>query len=259
MSLPSSEPSPIAATALAGKTALVTGAGRGLGRGIALAMAQAGAEVILVSRSAAELDTVAAEVAALGAKARAEPCDVTDQSEFASLVERIERVDVLVNNAGMNLPQPFVDVTRENYAAMTALNVSATFFVTQAVVRKMIAEGGGGAIINVTSQMGHVGATNRSVYCATKHAIEGLTKALAVELAPHGIRVASVAPTYIDTPMTRPFFEDPATLADARERIPLGRIGRVEEVTAAVVFLASSGASLITGASVLIDGGYTAQ
>ncbi len=240
-------------------TALVTGAGRGLGRGIAQALATAGAKVVLVSRSSADLQEVEAVIVADGGEARSAPCDVTDISEFARLVETLDRVDVLVNNAGTNIPRPFVDVDPASFDQIAALNVRATFFAGQAVARSMIGGGRGGSIVNVTSQMGHVGAPNRAAYCASKHAVEGLTKALAVELAGHDIRVNSVAPTYVETPMTAPFFADEAFRRDVVARIPLGRIGRVEDVTAAVVFLASPGASLITGASLLIDGGYTAQ
>ena len=250
--------SPMASTVLAGKAALVTGAGRGLGRGIATALAAAGAEVTAVSRSAVDLEQLTAEIAAAGGVAHAAPCDVTDTASFCEVVDRVERVDILVNNAGTNVPQAFTDVTPAVYDSVAALNVRATLFATQAVVRQMLS-GGGGAIVNVTSQMGHVGAANRAVYCTTKHAVEGLTKALAVELAPRGIRVNAVAPTYVETAMTAPFFEDDGFRRDVEGRIPMGRIGRVDEITSAVVFLASSAASLITGASLLIDGGYTAQ
>ena len=257
--------SAMASTALAGRAALVTGAGRGLGRGIARALAEAGAEVTLVSRSAGDLEQLAAEIVASGGTAHAAPCDVTDPTGFGEVVDHAGRIDVLVNCAGTNVPQRFIDVTPAVYDSVSALNVRATFFATQAVVRRMLSGGGGGggggggAVVNVTSQMGHVGAADRTVYCSTKHAVEGLTKALAVELAPHGIRVNAVAPTYVETTMTAPFFEDAAFRRDVESRIPIGRIGRVDEITAAVVFLASSAASLITGASLLIDGGYTAQ
>jgi NAD(P)-dependent dehydrogenase (short-subunit alcohol dehydrogenase family) len=247
------------ATPLDGMAVLVTGAGRGLGRGIAQAMAAAGAAVTLVSRSAGELERAAAEISAAGGSASTAVCDVTDGTAFGLLVERLDALDVLVNNAGINVPQPFVDVEAETLDRILSVNVRATFLAAQAAARRMIARGGGGAIVNVTSQMGHVGAANRSAYCTSKHAVEGLTKALAVELAPHAIRVNAIAPTYVETPLTAPFLADAAFREDVIARIPLGRVGAVAEVAAGVVFLASPAASLITGASLVIDGGYTAQ
>jgi NAD(P)-dependent dehydrogenase (short-subunit alcohol dehydrogenase family) len=240
-------------------SALVTGAGRGLGRGIAEALAAAGAAVTVVSRSADELDEVAAGIAAAGGRAAAVACDVTDIAALRALVGDLDRIDILVNSAGANVPQPIGEVDAQIFDQLVDLNVRATYFTTQAVVRAMVAAGRGGAIVNIGSQMGHVGAADRSVYCLTKHAVEGLTKALAVELAPHGIRVNSVAPTYVATPMTEPFFADAAFRADVLRRIPLGRLGRIDEVAAGVVFLASPAASLITGTSLILDGGYTAQ
>jgi NAD(P)-dependent dehydrogenase (short-subunit alcohol dehydrogenase family) len=260
MSAVSSTSLPLPApTPLGGMAVLVTGAGRGLGRGIAEAMAAAGATVTLVSRSADELERAAAEIAAAGGSASTAVCDVTDATAFAALVERLDAVDVLVNNAGINVPQPFVDVDAETLDRILGVNVRATFLAAQAAARRMIADGRGGAIVNLTSQMGHVGAPNRSAYCTSKHAVEGLTKALAVELAPHAIRVNAVAPTYVETPMTAPFLADAAFRDEVVGRIPLGRVGRIAEVAAGVVFLASPAASLITGASLVIDGGYTAQ
>jgi len=249
----------MSSASLDGMTALVTGAGRGLGLGIAQAMAAAGAAVMLVSRSAEELERAAAEIAAAGGSASAAVCDVTDAAAFGRLVERMDDLDALVNNAGINVPQPFVDVEEETLDRILRVNVRAAFLAAQAAARRMIARGGGGAILNVTSQMGHVGAANRSAYCTSKHAVEGLTKALAVELAPHAIRVNAVAPTYVETPMTAPFLADAAFRDDVVARIPLGRVGRIAEVAAGVVFLASPAASLITGTSLVIDGGYTAQ
>jgi len=239
--------------------ALVTGAGRGLGRGIAIALAAAGAEAVLVSRSEGELAETAAEIEAHGGSASWQTCDVTDLAAVADLVAELPPLDVLVNNAGANAPQPFCEVEPETFDRLVGLNLRATYFATQAVVRRMVEAGEGGAIVNVSSQMGHVGAPNRTVYCATKHAVEGLTKALAVELAPHRIRVNSVAPSFVATPMTEPFFADEAFRADVIGRIPLGRLGSIEEVASAVVHLASPSASFITGASLLVDGGYTAQ
>ena len=186
-------------------------------------------------------------------------CDVTDSRQVGEAVDFLEQVDILVNNAGTNVPEPFLEVSEDNLDRMLAVNVKGVFLVAQAAARRMVERGAGGSIINISSQMGHVGAPRRTVYCATKHAVEGLTKAMAVELAPHKVRVNSVAPTFVETPMTKPLLEDETLREDTLSRIPLGRLGRVEDVTGAVLFLASPAAGLITGASLLVDGGWTAQ
>ncbi len=186
-------------------------------------------------------------------------CDVTDSRQVEEAVDFLEQVDILVNNAGTNVPEPFLEVSEDNLDRMLAVNVKGVFLVAQAAARRMVERGEGGSIINISSQMGHVGAPRRTVYCATKHAVEGLTKAMAVELAPHNVRVNSVAPTFVETPMTKPLLEDETLREDTLSRIPLGRLGRVEDVTGAVLFLASPAAGLITGASLLVDGGWTAQ
>jgi NAD(P)-dependent dehydrogenase (short-subunit alcohol dehydrogenase family) len=240
------------------KTALVTGAGRGIGRAVALAMAAAGAELILISRTQSQLEQVAAEIASHGGRARAMPLDVTDSAAMRNLMAGLDRIDILVNNAGLNRPQRFLEVDEETLDRLLALNVRAAFLIAQAAARRMVSDGGG-VIINMSSQMGHVGSErDRTVYVMTKHALEGLTKAMAVELAAKGVRVVSVAPTFIDTPLVRPFFDDPTFRQWVLDRIPLGRLGTVEEVANAVVFLASPAASLITGSSLLVDGGWTA-
>jgi NAD(P)-dependent dehydrogenase (short-subunit alcohol dehydrogenase family) len=243
---------------LDGKIALVTGAGRGLGRAIALALADAGAELLLNSRSPAELDAVAGEIADAGGKAQSLPFDITDPAAMRAAFAEIARLDILVNNAGVNRPQPFLDVDDETLDRLLDLNVRALFRTAQAGARLMV-EGGSGVIINMSSQMGHVGSElNRTVYVMTKHAVEGLTKAMAVELAPRGVRVVSIAPTFIVTPLTEPFFRDPAFSKWVHDRIPLGRLGTQDEVAQAVVFLASPAAGLVTGSSLLVDGGWTA-
>lgn len=243
---------------LDGKTALVTGAGRGIGRAVALALAAAGAEPVLASRTRSQLDEVAHEIAAAGGRARVLPLDVTDSAALRAAFAGLARLDILVNNAGLNSPQPFLEVDEETLDRLLALNLRAAFLAAQAAARLMAAQGSG-VIVNMSSQMGHVGTErDRTVYVMTKHAIEGLTKAMAVELAPKGVRVASIAPTFIDTPLTRPFFADPAFRKWVLDRIPLGRLGTVEEVANAVVFLASPAASLVTGSSLLADGGWTA-
>ena len=239
-----------------GKTVVITGAGRGIGRVCAERFAAEGAELVLVARSADELRALALQI---GPQARAVACDVTDAVAVAALFDGLANCDVLFNNAGSNTPQAFVDVDLATLDRLLTLNVRSAFVVAQAATRAMLRAGRGGSIINMSSQMGHVGAANRTAYCTSKHAIEGLTKAMAVELAPQGIRVNAIAPTYIETPLTAPFFADPQFKADTLRRIPIGRIGTVAEVAAAVAFLASSEASLITGTSLLVDGGYTAQ
>src|SRR6516225_7931669 len=196
---------------LNGKTALVTGAGRGIGRAVALALATAGAEIILVSRTKSQLDEVAREIAHRGGETRVMPFDVTDTAAMRTAFASISRLDILVNNAGVNRPQPFLEVDEATLDRLLTLNVRAAFLATQAAARLMVANGGG-VIINMSSQMGHVGSErDRTVYVITKHALEGLTKAMAVELGPKGVRIVSVAPTFIATPLAQPFLDDPAT------------------------------------------------
>ena len=240
------------------RTVVISGASRGLGLACARAFAERGADVVMLSRSADELEQAAATLRSTGGKAQAIVCDVTQPQQVERVFTALPRCDVLVNNAGGNRPEPFIDVPLETLDRLLALNVRSLFHVAQQAARRMVVQRSG-CVINMSSQMGHVGAANRTVYCMTKHAVEGLTKAMAVELGPFGIRVNSVAPTYIETPLTKPFFEDAAFRQDTLRRIPLGRIGKVEEVAAAVVYLASDGASLVTGTSLLVDGGYTAQ
>lgn len=241
---------------LTGMNALVVGAGRGLGRSIAAELAFAGAQVCAVSRTGADLEALRAEV---GGRIRAHTADVTQEIERQGLFECLEPLNVFVNCVGTNIPAPIMQVTQKNLDRMLELNVRTTFLLSQQAARAMLAQGTGGSIIHVSSQMGHVGAENRSVYCMTKHAVEGLTKAMAIELAGQGIRVNSVAPTFVETPLTEPFLRQPAFKQWVVSRLPLGRLGRPEEVAAAVVFLASPAASLITGTSLRVDGGWTAQ
>jgi NAD(P)-dependent dehydrogenase (short-subunit alcohol dehydrogenase family) len=248
---------------LDGRTALVTGAGRGIGRACALALAQAGAEVWLMARTRSDIDTAAAEIRTAGGKAHAVACDVTHSGEMRQAISAIPVLDVLVNNAGTNIPEPFIEVSEEHLDRVLALNVRSAFLVAQAAARKMLEatdrRARGGAILHMSSQMGHVGAAARSVYCLTKHALEGLTKAMALELAPYGVRVLSIAPTFVETPMTAPMMARPEFAQWVRDRIPAGRVGQPEDVAAAVVFAASPAASLMTGTSLLVDGGWTAQ
>ncbi|MBL8671101.1 MAG: SDR family oxidoreductase [Alphaproteobacteria bacterium] len=246
------------AFSLQGKVAMVTGAGRGIGRGCALALAGAGAEIIAVSRTAGEIEALAGEIKAAGGKARAMACDVTDTPALDRLFAGVPRLDVLVNNAGANKPQPFIDVDEATLDRILTLNVRSAFLVAQRAARVMVKQKSG-VIVNMSSQMGHVGGPNRTVYCASKHAIEGLTKAMAVELAPLGIRAVAVAPTFIETPMTKPFLADASFMAQVMSSIPMGRTGTVDEVANAVLFLASPAAGMVTGTSLLVDGGWTAR
>jgi NAD(P)-dependent dehydrogenase (short-subunit alcohol dehydrogenase family) len=244
---------------LDGRRALVTGAGRGIGRAAAAALAEAGAHVVLASRTAAELEALAEAIRETGGSAEALALDVADVEATQAALAAQPAFHVLVNNAGTNRPAPFLEVSVDDYDAVTDLNVRAAFFVAQGVVRRMIERGVKGSIVNVSSQMGHVGGENRTVYCATKHALEGLTKAMAIDLAPHGIRVNTLCPTFIRTPMTQPFFADPDFHARTVARIPLGRVGEIEDLMGAILFLASDASSLMTGTSLTIDGGWTAQ
>jgi NAD(P)-dependent dehydrogenase (short-subunit alcohol dehydrogenase family) len=220
-----------------------------------LALLQSGATVIAVARSESDLAQLRADSAE---RITVHVADVTT-SEFYSYVESLETLDLLVNNAGMNRPAPFVSVDEQTLDEMLSLNVRAVYRTSQAAVRGMVRTGTRGCIIHMTSQMGHVGAPLRSIYCMTKHAIEGLNKALAVELAPHGIRVNSVAPTFIETAMTRPMLADPQFRHEVLQQIPLGRVGTPEDVVGAVLFLASDAAAMITGHSLRVDGGWTAR
>lgn len=244
---------------LDGKRALVTGAGRGIGRASAVALAEAGAHVVLTARTSAEIEKLQGQIVAEGGSAQCLPLDMADIEAVGEAFHTLGAVDVLVNNAGTNRPAPLLDVTVKDYDEVTDLNVRGLFFASQHMVREMLAVGVKGSIINISSTMGVVGGPNRAVYCATKHAVEGMTKAMAMELAPNGIRVNAVAPTFIETPMARPFLANKEFAERVRNSIPLGRIGQVSEVMGAVVFLASDAASLITGTSLMVDGGWTAQ
>ncbi len=240
---------------LEGQLALVTGAGRGIGRGCAEALADAGARVIAVARSADQLDEVAAHASG---RIESWPLDVTSD-ELLERVEATRDLSILVNNAGGNRPQAFVEVDDESLDFVLDLNVRSAFRVARSAARVMTEEGTRGSIVHMSSQMGHVGSPRRTVYCMTKHAIEGLTKAMAVELAPQGIRVNAVAPTFVETPMTRPMLEDPEFREFVYGMIPMRELATIDDVVAAVLYLVSPAAGRVTGHSLRVDGGWTAQ
>ena len=241
---------------LDGRRAVVTGAGRGIGRAAAAALAEAGAEVTLVARTASEIGAAAGQI---GKGAVAATLDVSDIAAVQSFFADRAPFHILVNNAGTNRPKPMWDVSEDDYDAVLNLNVKSSFFVAQACIKPMISNGIAGSLIHMGSQMGHVGGVKRALYCASKWAIEGMSKSFALDLAPHGIRSNTIAPTFIETPLTRPFFEDAAFKASVLDRIKLGRIGTVEDLMGAILFLASDASSLMTGTSIVVDGGWTAE
>jgi len=244
---------------LDGRRALITGAGRGIGLTAASTLADAGAHVTLAARTTREIEDAAAAIRARGQKADALTLDVTDVAAVRKALAAREPYQVLVNNAGTNRPKMLPDVTVEDFDVIMGLNVRAAFFMAQTVALRLIEAKLPGSIINISSQMGHVGAARRTVYCTSKHAMEGFTKAMAVELAPHNIRVNSLGPTFLETPMTRPFFENKAFRDEVLSKIKLGRLGQLEELTGAIIFLASDASSLMTGAALVLDGGWTAE
>ena len=241
---------------LDGRRAIVTGAGRGIGLAAAAALAEAGAVVTLAARTASEIEDAAA---AIGKGAVAAILDVTDFSAVKAFFAARPAFHILVNNAGTNRPMPMMDVSEDDFDAVLDLNLKSAFFVAQACVQKMIAENVPGSLIHMTSQMGHVGGQNRSLYCASKWAMEGMSKAFALDLAAHAIRSNTIAPTFIVTPLTQPYLEDPAFRATVLSKIKLGRIGSVEDLMGAILFLASDAAALMTGTSIVVDGGWTAD
>ncbi len=241
---------------LDGRRAIVTGAGRGIGLAAAAALAEAGAEVTLIARTFSEVEAAAAQI---GNGATAAVLDVSDIAVVKAFFESRPAFHVLVNNAGTNRPKPMWDVTEEDYDAVFDLNVKSAFFVAQACAQKMIAEGAQGSLIHMSSQMGHVGGPNRSLYCGSKWALEGINKAFALDLAANGIRSNTIAPTFVETPMTKPFFDDPAFKTHVLSKIKLGRIGKIEDLMGAILFLASDASALMTGTSMIIDGGWTAD
>lgn len=246
---------------LTDQKAVVTGSSMGIGRGIALALAHAGANVVVTSRTAERAEPVAAEIRQMGREALALALEVTSLDSIDAMVEatleRFGRIDILVNNAGINIPEEALEVTEEHWDCVLDINLKGLFFCSQRVGRVMITQGRG-KIINVASQMGLVGGKLRAAYCSSKGGVVQLTKVLAIEWSRHGVNVNAVAPTFIRTPLTEPMFEDKEFYQEVLSKIPLGRIGEVEDVVGAVVFLASPAADLITGHTLLVDGGWVA-
>ncbi len=242
---------------LSGKLALVTGAGRGIGEACAKSLASAGAEVVLTSRSSKQLENVRNEIITSGGIASIHVADLLNMNSIKEL-KKLGPFNILVNNAGSNIPEHFCDVTEENFDKVMTLNVKSAFFIAQAVAKGMLESGIRGSIINISSQMGIVGGKNRTVYCTSKHAMEGFSKSMTLDLAKDGIRVNTVCPTYIDTELTRPFMADKNFKDYVLSRIPLGNIGQTEDVADAVLFLASEMSKMITGSAIKVDGGWTA-
>jgi NAD(P)-dependent dehydrogenase (short-subunit alcohol dehydrogenase family) len=244
---------------LDGKKAIVTGASVGIGQGAAVALAEAGAEVLLVARRREPLDETVAAMRARGLAARAATGDVTDRAAIRALITREGPFDVAVNNAGAALRQRMLEMTDEALDAMIDLNLRAAFTVGLAVAKGMVASGIKGSIINIGSLAGHRVTSSRAGYAATKHGVEGLTKSMALELGPHGIRTNSICPTLVATPMNASLRANPKLLKATEDMIPLGRIAEVADIMGAVVFLASPAAAMINGASLIIDGGMSVK
>jgi len=244
---------------LDGKRAFVTGASSGIGLACAAACAQAGAHTVLAARRKEPLDAAVAEITAAGGSAEAVALDVSDIAATAEVVDGMGPFDVLVNSAGVARHGPSVDTQPDDFDAVVGLNLKGAYFLTQSVAKGLIAASKPGSLINISSQMGLVGGQERAVYCGTKHAVEGFTKAMAIEWGPLGIRVNTICPTFIRTPLTEPTFDRPELVAWVTEKIKLSRVGEVEDIMGAVVYLASDASALVTGISHLVDGGWTAD
>ena len=248
---------------LKNKIALVTGAGKGIGKACAIALAEAGAHVIMISRTKKDLIKIENLTKKMGLKLSSYVCDVTNYSKIKKIINKIKKIDILVNNAGSNIPEPFIKVKKKHMDYLVDLNTKATFNLAQLCTLKMLKTKNrkkiGGSIINMSSQLGHVGAPIRTVYVMTKFGLEGLTKAMAIDLAKNNIRVNTVCPTFVETPMIKKFFKNKKFKKEVIKKIPLGRVATVSDVATAVAFLASDASSMITGSSIMVDGGWTAQ
>ena len=248
---------------LKNKYALVTGAGKGLGRACAIALAEAGCNLIIVSRTKKDLDQVSKIIKKFKVRCKSYTCDITNYNQIKSIVNQQQRIDILVNNAGNNIPEHFTKVKTKNMEYLVKINTIASFNVAQLCALKMIKLKNrkkiGASIINMSSQMGHVGGPIRSVYNMNKWGLEGLTKGMAVDLAKYNIRVNTVAPTFVVTPMTKKFLKNKKFKKETLNNIPLGRFAEMSEIESTVVFLASDAASMIHGTSILVDGGWTAK
>jgi NAD(P)-dependent dehydrogenase (short-subunit alcohol dehydrogenase family) len=248
---------------LKNKTALVSGAGKGLGRACAIALAEAGANLIIISRTKKDLIEVSNIIKRFKSKCKFYTCDITNYNQIKSIINEQDKIDILVNNAGNNIPEHFTKVKTKNMEFLVKINTIASFNLAQLCTLKMIKaknrKKNGGAIVNMSSQMGHVGGPIRSVYNMNKWGLEGLTKGMSLDLAKYNIRVNTVCPTFVVTPMTKKFLKNKKFKKDTLGNIPLGRFAELSEVASAVVFLASDAASMITGTSLLVDGGWTAK
>ena len=248
---------------LKNKTAVVTGAGKGLGRACAIALAEAGANLVIISRTKKDLDEVSKKIKKLKSKCKSYVCDITNYNEIKSIINKQAKIDILINNAGNNIPEHFTKVKTKNMEHLVKINTIATFNLAQLCALKMIKAKNrmkiGGAIVNMSSQMGHVGGPIRSVYNMNKWGLEGLTKGMSIDLAKYNIRVNTICPTFVVTPMTKKFLKNRKFKKETLNNIPLGRFAELSEVASATVFLASDAASMITGTSLLVDGGWTAK
>ncbi len=248
---------------LKNKIALVTGAGKGIGKACAIALAEAGADLIIISRTKRDLDKVSKTIKKFKSKCNAYVCDVTNYHQVKEIINKQKRIDILVNNAGSNIPEHFTKVQRKDMEHIVRLNTISTFNIAQLCAIKMTKIKNrkkiGGSIINMSSQLGHVGAPIRSVYNMTKFGLEGLTKGMAIDLAKNNIRVNTVCPTFVETPMVKKFFKNKKFKKQVINNIPLGRIADASDVATAVAFLASDASSMITGSSIFVDGGWTAK